>query len=277
MADGRAQSLAIIYNERSASYDDSFHPRQAADFIDGGKLKPGDSVLDLACGTGLVSLLAKQCVGGNGRVLGVDVSQDMLAEARRKAIAQAMDVSFICGDVTDLKRKDLLPCEEPGFDLITCAAAFILLRDPRAALAHWATFFAPGGRIIVDVPTERTMTAGLILEDLARQEGMPEGMLSNRLWVKSEDSLRQLIADSGLTAECVFTTDNYDTQATTCDEIPHLLEKVLKYTPFQDVKDETMKQRVKSHFVEHVRRLAGPKGKVSEEVSFYIGIARGGP
>ena len=55
-----------IYNANSAVYDDSWHPALAADCIAWTCPLPGQRVLDLACGTGLVSLLAKRVVGPTG-------------------------------------------------------------------------------------------------------------------------------------------------------------------------------------------------------------------
>ncbi|KAI9845905.1 MAG: hypothetical protein M1837_004441 [Sclerophora amabilis] len=107
MAGRRVGQLAAIYDERSGSYDESFHPRLAADFIDWANLKPGENVLDLACGTGVIALHAKEKVGERGAVVGVDVSDGMLDEARRKAGQDGLDVTFMNRDMSSVTQRDL--------------------------------------------------------------------------------------------------------------------------------------------------------------------------
>ncbi|KAF9631164.1 putative protein-l-isoaspartate(d-aspartate) o-methyltransferase protein [Lasiodiplodia theobromae] len=81
-----------LYDARAASYDDSWHPQFAQAFMDRLQLEPGAKVLDLACGTGLLTFLAAERVGPTGSVTGVDVSGGMLAQARRKLESGAAPV-----------------------------------------------------------------------------------------------------------------------------------------------------------------------------------------
>ncbi|EAW18022.1 class I SAM-dependent methyltransferase [Aspergillus fischeri NRRL 181] len=105
--------------------------------------QPGAHVHDLACGTGLVTFLAEAQVGPTGYV-GVDISAGMLGVARGKAQRTGSRVTFYQHDISDLTDLDLNP--NPGgegegagqFDLITCAAALVLLPDPLGAIRSWA-------------------------------------------------------------------------------------------------------------------------------------------
>ena len=67
--------------------------------LDMAALRPGEKVLDVACGTGLVTLRAARGVGPSGQVLGTDVSSKMVERARARATDAAVDnVEFACAD-----------------------------------------------------------------------------------------------------------------------------------------------------------------------------------
>jgi len=111
-------------------------------------------VVDLACGTGLVSLGAKQKVGPQGTVISVDVSQGMLKVAQRKAQRDNLEIVFVDHDITDIQAlQGFLPKPAEGFDVITCASALVSLESPQRAIKDWATLLKPRGRLIMDVPT----------------------------------------------------------------------------------------------------------------------------
>src|ERR1700712_4799797 len=102
MAQSQLDSVRAMYDERSEQYDENeVHVRQAQDYCDWANLKKGDSVLDLACGTGLVALGAKQQVGELGHVVGVDISEGMLNVARRKAATAGLAISFYNHDISN--------------------------------------------------------------------------------------------------------------------------------------------------------------------------------
>lgn len=73
-----------LYDERSTSYDNSWHPRFARHIVQLAAIQPGEAVLDLACGTGLVSFMAGDAAGPTGSVVGVDLSDGMLSEAMKR-------------------------------------------------------------------------------------------------------------------------------------------------------------------------------------------------
>lgn len=84
--------------------DQAYHPALSAKLLELCPLQPGQTVLDLACGTGHLALLAAAAVGPKGRVVGVDLSPAMLQSATDKAAAQGLSSSttFVCGDIESL-------------------------------------------------------------------------------------------------------------------------------------------------------------------------------
>jgi len=119
----------------------------AARLVGFADLAPGHSVLDVGTGTGVVALQAARTVGINGRVIGVDLSDAMLAAARRKA-AEA-DVS----DRVEFHKMDAeaLEIEARCFDRVLSLFALLHFPDPLHALKEMFRVLRPGGRLVVAV------------------------------------------------------------------------------------------------------------------------------
>jgi ubiquinone/menaquinone biosynthesis C-methylase UbiE len=107
-------------------------------------LAPGDGVLDVGCGTGNFTRDFAPRVGPDGLVVGLDVSQTMLARAVRDTRAAGHDqVAYVRGDAQDL------PFVDAGFDAVCCFAALNLFADPYAALDSFTRVLTPGGRLAI--------------------------------------------------------------------------------------------------------------------------------
>jgi ubiquinone/menaquinone biosynthesis C-methylase UbiE len=105
-------------------------------------LSPGDGVLDVACGPGNFSRDFARVVGGDGLVVGIDVSETMLARAVEDTRAARLEqVAFVRGDAQEL------PFRAQSFDAVCCFAAFHLFADPMRALDRMTRVLTPGGRI----------------------------------------------------------------------------------------------------------------------------------
>lgn len=114
-------------------------------------LRPGERVLDVACGTGLVSFSAANAVGPQGRVLGVDLSARMVQAARNRADAHRVaNAEFVRGDAAHIE------APAASFDAALCALGLMYLPDPVAALREMRRLLRPGGRIVAAVWGERS-------------------------------------------------------------------------------------------------------------------------
>lgn len=108
------------------------------------RVAPGESVLDVGCGTGSLAIAAKHRVGPVGEVCGIDPSPEMVARARRKAARAGASVPFETGSV------DSLPFPDATFDVVTGTLMLHHLDDDlrRRGLAEVARVLKPGGRFV---------------------------------------------------------------------------------------------------------------------------------
>lgn len=112
--------------------------------------RAGERVLDVACGTGLITLAAARAVGPAGRVVGVDVSERMVERTRELARAAGLaHVEALRMDAEELHLAD------GTFDLALDALGLMYLPDPGAALAEMRRVLRPGGRAAVAVWGDR--------------------------------------------------------------------------------------------------------------------------
>lgn len=108
-------------------------------------LEPGESVLDIGCGTGTLAIAAKRRVGASANVHGIDASPEMIARARRKATRAGTDVTF------DIAQAQSLPFPDARFDMVL--STVMLHHLPRAgraqAIREARRVLRPGGRVLV--------------------------------------------------------------------------------------------------------------------------------
>lgn len=119
-----------------------FHARYAGALVDHARLQPGQSVLDIATGTGPAAIAAAEAVGSSGQVTGVDISVGMLAQARRNVASQrAGSVRLMEADGARL------PFEDGTFDFVLCSSSIVWFPDIHGALVEWRRVLRPGGRL----------------------------------------------------------------------------------------------------------------------------------
>lgn len=104
-------------------------------------LKPGEHVLDVACGTGVLTLAAAESVGSEGFAAGLDINPGMLAVARSKNTK----IEWRQG------RAEALPYPDSSFNAVVSQFGLMFFEDRRAAIREMVRILRPGGRLAVAV------------------------------------------------------------------------------------------------------------------------------
>lgn len=136
-----------LEGDLAANYEKYFVPAifqpWATRLLDTAQLKPGERVLDVATGTGIVARLAKERVGPNGAVTGLDLNPAMLAVAG--SVAPVPAIEWKQANAADTS----LPDE--SFDVVLCQQGLQFFPDKAAALKEFHRVLAPGGRFVLSV------------------------------------------------------------------------------------------------------------------------------
>ncbi len=119
-----------------------------------GALRPGEHVLDIGSGAGTDSLVAAQMVGEQGRVVGIDMTPEMIAKARGAAEeAGFAHVEFVGGEV------EQLAFDDASFDVVISNGVIDLVPDKDAVFSGIFRVLRPGGRIqFADVTIQRPVS-----------------------------------------------------------------------------------------------------------------------
>lgn len=108
-------------------------------------LQQGERVLDVACGTGVVTRLAASAVGPTGQVTGVDINAAMLAVARSLAPPSGLSITWVEGNAVAMDFPDA------SFDVILCQQGLQFFPDKAAALREMHRVLVPSGRVVLSV------------------------------------------------------------------------------------------------------------------------------
>lgn len=107
--------------------------------------KVGEHVLDLACGTGSVALLAAPLVGAQGQVIGIDINSGMLQVARTQPVPAGAAIDWREGDA------GALPLEDNALDVLLCQQGVQFFPDRHAAVREMRRVLREGGRLALNV------------------------------------------------------------------------------------------------------------------------------
>ena len=118
----------------------------ALDLVEDAALGPGERVLDVACGTGVVARLAAERVGPTGTVAALDMNPGMLSVARAAAAASGADIRWYETSA------ESIPLPDDSFDVVMCQLGLQFMGNKSAALREMRRTLAPGGRVLVSTP-----------------------------------------------------------------------------------------------------------------------------
>lgn len=157
----RGPSARDAFRDAEA-YDEAMAPSlrtMAAGVVLRAALRPGERALDVGTGTGVAVAAA---AGGDREVIGLDLSSEMLAVARRRL----PDHTFVEGDFA------VLPFEDGRFDVVLSVHALLFADDPVAALGEWRRVTRVGGRVSLSVPGPGERTPWSIYAEVYERHGI---------------------------------------------------------------------------------------------------------
>ena len=165
----------------------------AADLVERSAPRPGERVLDVACGTGVVARLAAERMG-TGRVVGLDLNPGMLAVAR--TVVQNAGPKVEWHEASVLR----MPFPDASFDVVLCQLGLQFFPDRARALAEMFRVLAPGGRLALSVFTaiERTPVAHALADALDRHLAPDASAIKRSEHALSDGRLLEnLVSDAG--------------------------------------------------------------------------------
>lgn len=146
--------MSTTYQNYSGSaadrYEAFFVPTIATPFAEGllgaAALQPGEAVLDVACGTGLVTRLAGAAVGDAGSATGIDIAPEMIETAAAVDQLGGAPIEWHQADAASL------PFEDGRFDVVLCQMGLMFIEDKPAATEEMLRVLRPGGRAVINTP-----------------------------------------------------------------------------------------------------------------------------
>lgn len=154
--------------------------------------RPGERVLDVACGTGVVARTAAARVLPGGSIAGVDTNADMVAVARR-VVPEGTTVDWRTADAVEL------PFPDAAFDLAFCQQGLQFVADRGGAVRELRRTVAATGRVAVSVWRGIRHCPGfaLLADVLDRHAGAAGSMMRNPFGLGDRDTLRDLFVGAG--------------------------------------------------------------------------------
>jgi ubiquinone/menaquinone biosynthesis C-methylase UbiE len=198
---------ASTYNAAAGFFDApplAFWDRIGRRTVERVSLQSGAIVLDACCGSGASALPAAQAVGANGRVLGIDLAENLLALARAKASRLGLaHAEFRCGDIEDLDPAVQI------FDAVICVFGIFFLPDMPAGVRCLWRVIRPGGQLAITTWGPRALEpASSAFWNAVRGE-RPDLYKNFNPWdrINSPEALAAMMLEGGVHADVTAEAD----------------------------------------------------------------------
>ena len=176
--------LREYFNSRADTWDENIAEKDTnklTGMAERLELKPGSVVLDVGTGTGVFLPYLLKNIGKNGKIVALDLAEEMLAKAMAKYSAE--NVEYLHADIMDI------PVYEEMFDSVVCYSSFPHFQDKHKALTEIRRVMKPGGRVFVCHTSSRDHINGMH----STLPGVENDLLP------APDEMRMLFSNAGFT------------------------------------------------------------------------------
>jgi ubiquinone/menaquinone biosynthesis C-methylase UbiE len=260
------QKIVASFDKRSLIYDKHVWAREnSIQTVDYCLPELGNSVLDIATGTGTIAFYAAELVGPTGSVTGIEISKGMLKRCDEKLKESTFkNVSFLYADAEDMN------FSPNSFDRIYCSSALYWMTNPLAALRHWFELLKPGGQLGFNAWPDNLFLWG----DGARQALRKYGInFTIHEFTGNLEKTRELVTLAGFSNIKIHEVkDGQYVEAGDGEWVPLRMED---YTPGQypnpisNVTDEILKLAQKDYEAE-VRKRTTKQGIWLDKTMYYV-------
>ena len=163
----------------------------AEDLIAAADLQPGENVLDVACGTGVVARLAAKAVAPSGKVTGLDSNPGMLAVAQKEA---PRDTRIEWREAS----AESVPLQDGAFDVVLCQMGLQFIPNKLGALREMRRVLVAGGRVLLSLPGPTPHLFTIMADALARHLGPQAASFAQVVFsLHDGDELASLLESAG--------------------------------------------------------------------------------
>ena len=200
---------------------------QAELMLDHVALHAGDRILDVACGTGIVTRVAVQRFGNIGSIVCLDLNPAMLEVARAKTPPTDVPVAWRQGDMC------ALPLPDASFDVVLCQHGVQFVPDKLAALRDIRRVLIPGGRLAFTVWGAANRQHAALADALTRHvsDEAASSCLSPFAW-RDAETIRALVDDAGFDAIAMTMLEGTTRMVSSADAVEEFVAFIAARSPF---------------------------------------------
>jgi ubiquinone/menaquinone biosynthesis C-methylase UbiE len=248
-------------------YESQFVPALFAEWaprlIELASVAPGQAVVDVACGTGIVARTVADVQGGQGRVVGLDLNESMLDVARRVR----PDIEWRQGDAARL------PFADGVFDVALCQMAFMFFPDRTQVLREMARIVTARGTVAFSVPSRLDSQPAYapFVQMAARHAGSEAiGLLGTYFASGDLDELRGLVEAAGLRIAATRTHRG----TVRCPSVDAFVVTEVESTPLRARISDEVYARIREEARELLRPFTKPGGAAEIPLEGHVIAAR---
>ena len=226
---------------------------------DAAEIRTGDKVLDVGCGTGVLAREALRRAGQEGRVVGLDLNEGMLAVAARTEPA----IEWRQGDAASL------PFDDASFDAVVSQFALMCFPERVASLREMWRTLAPAGRLAVAVwaPLDRAPGFRILVDIAARQCGdKAAGVLAAPFVLGDRAELAKLFVDAGIAAAEIALHEG----SVRFPSVKECIRVEVKGSPLADMLSEDAMKTLVAEAERALAAFVAPSGEIIMPIDAHI-------